>query len=136
MTEAQRSAILSDYYYGKKYNVGWTLASINWAESSGCKYQIYKQQYGCYHQHIIYYLLDYSLKDNRYTKSYYATKLVTDKEFARLTAVNKLLKLKMQYRTWHRTIGAYNGTSNLTTNKYQRRIYKYMRFLKKIIKRQ
>ncbi|MGD8305015.1 MAG: hypothetical protein PVF17_00040 [Ignavibacteria bacterium] len=134
LSKSQQKAIIEDYHYGKQYDVGLTLASINWAESTGCKFQIHNNQYGCYHQHIKYFLSDYEIPDTKYNRSLYATKLVVNKEWSRDVAIKKILTLYNRYKSWDKAIGAYNGTSNFTTHGYQKRIYRYMRFLKRYIK--
>jgi hypothetical protein len=125
---------VQDYHYGKQYGVGWTLASVNWTESDGCRYQVGKGDYGCYQQNIKYFLSDYKIKDTHYNRSKYATKLIVNRPWARDVAIKKILSLKVKYGSWDKAIGAYNGTINFKTKKYQQEIYKRMRFLKTIIK--
>lgn len=135
LSDTQKSEIIADYNYGKTFDVGYSLAAINWQESSGCKYQIGELtgDYGCYHINLKYHLLRNTLDDNQYNRSAEATKLVVDRAYSRSIAIEQILFWnKVARGKWFVTWGMYNAgyAPNLT---YARNVANKVMFLKTIL---
>lgn len=135
LSDHQKSEIIADYHYGKEFDVGYSLAAINWQESAGCRYQIGELtgDYGCYHINLKYHLLRNALEDNIYNRSAEATKLVVDRTYSRTIAVEQILFWnKVARGSWYTTWGHYNAgyVPNLT---YARSVANKVKFLKTIL---
>ena len=130
LTDRQKYQILSDLKWGAKYNIGYTLAAINWEESQGCEFIFSKGGgVGCYHQHVDYYLTDHKLSSNYriWSKTH---EMLLRRGGGRSAAKWKIEALYAKYGNWWYVWGAYNGTSNFKTGRYQNKIATKVKFLK------
>ena len=132
MTDRQRASIYHSYITGKPYDIGYTLAAINWQESVGGLYQISTDHhdFGVYHINIIWYLKENRIKNTMWTRSKYSTLIITHPNYSELYVISKIMGLLRAndnnfFKTWWR----YNGSET-----YAVHILRKVVFLKKVFK--
>jgi len=115
LSHKEREVIMSSYYKGLQYNLGFSLAAICWHESLGGRWQLtvgeMSSDYGLYHINIYWYLKEIKVKDTMWNRSRYATILMTQPDVAETYVINKLQTLVKAYNgDYNKVWTAYNGS--------------------------
>lgn len=123
--------------HGKKYGLSYSLMAIAIKESSLGKYivNVDSKDYGVYQANIRSVLDRYKEKDTKWNRNVYATKLVTDFQFATKNAIEELIFWKkIHNNNWRKVWSSYNAGWRYNSKKaknYSRDIAKIIRKLKK-----
>ncbi|RDU64744.1 hypothetical protein [Helicobacter sp. MIT 14-3879] len=108
----QKEIIAYAYNYGKKYNLGYTLAAIAWHESCAGEYRMNfaDPSAGLYHALIPGVIKRYQmLKDNGFNRNVIGELLIRDDEFASKVAIDELLYWdNVRNGNWKEIIKSYN----------------------------
>jgi hypothetical protein len=118
-----------------KYDLTNTCVAIAWEESFFNKWAIVTDtgDYGLMGINLHWFLVDNNIKENRYTRAQWDTKLVKDDLFNIMYSVAKLQKLKNRYKSWKSVWAHYNGGSNPNwyyAYRILNKIYAFRRWLK------
>ena len=111
-SEEQKEVIVYAYNYGKKYDLGFTLAAIAWHESCAGEYRMNfaDPSAGIYHALIPGVIKRYQmLKDTGFNRNVIGALLIRDDEFASKVAIDELLFWnKVRNGDWKNIIKSYN----------------------------
>lgn len=111
-SEDQKEIIAYAYNYGKKYDLGYTLAAIAWHESCAGEYRMNfsDPSAGIYHALIPGVIRRYQmLSDNSFNRNVIGELLVRDDEFASKVAIDELMYWdKVRKGNWKDMIKSYN----------------------------
>lgn len=131
-SKSQIQTIHYAYHYGKKYNLGFTMAAIAWKESCAGLYRINfdDPSAGIYHAHLPGVIKrHYKAKNTAFRRNVVAEKLIRDPEFASKIALEELLYWKKIHKdNWKNIIKSYNkgfswqkskGRNQLAENYYE-----------------
>jgi len=132
MYQEQRESIYQSYEAGVDYNLGYTLAAINWQESVGGVYQISMDyhDFGIYHINIKWYLRGEKIKDTMWNRSKYSTFILTHPKVSEIYVISKLQNiLRSNGNNFYKTWWKYNGSKV-----YAKDIHDKVIFLKKVFK--
>lgn len=137
----QKEIIAYAYNYGKKYDLGYTLAAIAWHESCAGEYRMNfaDPSAGIYHALIPGVIRRYQmLSDNGFNRNVIGELLVRDDEFASKVAIDELMYWdKTRNGNWKDMIKSYNkGFSwekNTQSNKAAENYYKNIKAKKEIL---
>lgn len=140
-SDDQKEIIAYAYNYGKKYNLGFTLAAIAWHESCAGEYRMNfaDPSAGIYHALIPGVMKRYQmLKDTGFNRNVIGELLIRDDEFASKVAVDELLFWnKVRDGNWKDIIKSYNkGYSwekNDKLNEIAENYYKNIKLKKEIL---
>lgn len=122
-SDDQKEIIAYAYNYGKKYDLGFTLAAIAWHESCAGEYRMNfaDPSAGIYHALIPIVIKRYQmLKDTGFNRNVIGELLIRDDEFASKVAIDELLFWdKVRNGNWKDIIKSYNkGYLWEKSNKY------------------
>ena len=141
LTPAQKQEFKFSYNYGKKYNLGWTLAAISYVESSLGKHPINLADPSASSYHILIksVLSREKIPDNSWNRSRMMEKLLSNKYFAARQAISELLFWKAYWIRqgcsgnwlWIKMVGSYNG-GHYSNIEYAQKIAKAIKILKNI----
>ena len=139
--EDQKEIIAYAYNYGKKYDLGYTLAAIAWHESCAGEYRMNfaDPSAGLYHALIPGVLRRYQmLKDNGFNRNVIGEMLVRDDEFASKVAIDELLYWdRVRNGNWKAMIKSYNkGFSwekSASANKFAENYYQSVKQKREIL---
>lgn len=130
----EKESILKSFETGEKYNIGLTLAAINWQESNGGRYQIStdNKDFGLYHINLYWYFKEFKIPDNMWNRSKHATLLLTKPEVSEqyvISKINNLLSIHDgdKFKVWK----SYNGSHNYAVD-----ISEKVKFLKNVLHKQ
>lgn len=137
----QKEIIAYAYNYGKKYDLGYTLAAIAWHESCAGEYRMNfaDPSAGIYHALIPGVIRRYRmLSDNGFNRNVIGELLIRDDEFASKVAIDELMYWdKTRNGNWKDMIKSYNkGFSwekNTQSNKSAENYYKAIKTKKEIL---
>ena len=141
LTPSQKKELKFSYNYGKKYDLGWTLAAISYVESSLGKHKINLADPSASSYHILIksVLHREHIPDNSWNRSRMMEKLLNDRYYAASQAVAELLYWKSYWVRrgcsgnwlWIKMVGSYNGGyySNI---EYARKVARAIKILKDI----
>ncbi|RDU58147.1 hypothetical protein [Helicobacter sp. MIT 99-5507] len=111
-SDDQKEIVAYAYNYGKKYNLGFTLAAIAWHESCAGEYRMNfaDPSAGIYHALIPGVIKRYQmLKDTGFNRNVIGELLIRDDEFASKVAIDELLFWdKVRNGNWKDIIKSYN----------------------------
>lgn len=111
-SDSQKEIIAYAYNYGKKYDLGFTLAAIAWHESCAGEYRMNfaDPSAGIYHALIPGVIKRYQmLKDTGFNRNVIGELLIRDDEFASKVAIDELLFWnKVRNGKWKDIIKSYN----------------------------
>lgn len=112
LDESQTQIIHYAFNYGKKYDLGHTMAAIAWKESCAGLYRINfdDPSAGIYHAHLPGVIKRYyNAKDTPFRRNVVAEKLIRDQEFASKIALEELLFWKKIHKGhWKNIVKSYN----------------------------
>lgn len=110
--QSQIDTVRYAYHYGKKHNLGYTMAAIAWKESCAGLYRINfdDPSAGIYHAHLPSVIKrHYKAKNTSFKRNIVAEKLIRDPEFASKIALEELLYWKkIRKGNWKEMIKSYN----------------------------
>lgn len=140
-SDEQKEIIAYAYNYGKKHNLGFTLAAIAWHESCAGEYRMNfaDPSAGIYHALIPGVIKRYQmLKDTGFNRNVIGELLIRDDEFASKVAIDELLFWhKVRDGNWKDIIKSYNkGYSwekNDKLNEIAENYYKNIKLKKEIL---
>lgn len=114
------------YHYGKKYNLGLTMAAIAWKESCAGLYRINFEDpsAGIYHAYLPNVIKRHYKKPNTaFRRNAVAEKLIRDPEFASQIALEELLYWKkIRKGNWKEMIKSYNKGFSWEKNKLRNKM--------------
>jgi len=119
LSKDEKASILRSYLVGRKYDMGLTLAAINWQESRGGRWQVSTDHndVGVYHINLHWYFKALNIKDTIYNRSKYTTFIILHPDLSEEYVIAKLLNLRKIYNSnyysvwWH-----YNGSKKYATD--------------------
>ena len=144
-SDRQKEVIAYAYTYGKKYDLGLTLAAIAWHESCAGEYRMNfaDPSAGIYHALIPGVIKRYKiLKDNGFNRNVVGELLIRDDEFASKVAIDELLywkkvrngNLKDMIKSYNKGFSWEKGVkSNALANNYYNNIKEKINILSKYI---
>lgn len=110
--QSQIDTIVYAYHYGKKHNLGYTMAAIAWKESCAGLYRLNfdDPSAGIYHAHLPGVIKrHYKAKNTSFRRNLVAEKLIRDPEFASKIALEELLYWrKIRKGNWKEMMKSYN----------------------------
>lgn len=110
--QSQINTIHYAYHYGKKHDLGYTMAAIAWKESCAGLYRINfdDPSAGIYHAHLPGVIKrHYKAKNTSFKRNVVAERLIRDMEFASQIALEELLYWKkIRNNDWKTIIKSYN----------------------------
>lgn len=111
-SKSQIDTIRYAYHYGKKHDLGYTMAAIAWKESCAGLYRLNfdDPSAGIYHAHLPGVIKrHYKAKNTSFRRNMVAEKLIKDPEFASQIALEELLYWKkIRDGNWKNMIKSYN----------------------------
>ena len=131
LSTQERMCIFNSYRAGLKYDIGLTLAAINWQESVGGRYRISidGNDVGIYHVNLYWYFKEFNIENTMWNRSKYATILITKPKIEEAYVITKLINLKLIHKHWIDVWTAYNGSKE-----YSIKILNKVRFLRRKFK--
>lgn len=124
--ENQLQTIRYAYHYGKKYNLGYTMAAIAWKESCAGLYRINfdDPSAGIYHAYLPNVIKrHYKKRNTSFRRNAVAERLIRDPEFASQIALEELLYWKkIRKNNWKEMIKSYNKGFSWEKNKTKNKI--------------
>jgi len=113
MSEKEKKAIAASFQMGAKYNLGYTLAAINWHESKGGRWRISADgnDVGYYHVNVYWYLKENGIRNSIWKRLEYKTLLITNQKLELDYVISMLVKLRKKYKNaWLKIWRDYNGS--------------------------
>ena len=112
LSEKEKVSILRSFLVGRKYDLGLTMAAINWQESRGGRWQVSTDHsdVGIYHINLYWYFKNLGISDNIYNRSQYTTLLILYPELSEEYVIDKLTTLRKRYNdNFYKVWWRYNG---------------------------
>jgi hypothetical protein len=109
-TMDQKKVISKAYTYGLHHNMQWSLVAIAIKESQAGKYLLGDGDYGVFQINLYYHLKEININSTYYTRSEYASKLISDFDYCAFYAIKKLQDSRKVYgNNWFMVWASYNG---------------------------
>ena len=118
LSKDEKASILKSYLVGRKYDMGLTLAAINWQESYGGRWQVSidHNDVGIYHINLHWYFKALGIKDTIYNRSKYTTFIILHPKLSEKYVIAKLLNLRKMYNyNYYKVWWHYNGSKKYAT---------------------
>jgi len=136
MTTEQKQVLKKAYEHGKPFDLGYTLASIAWQESSCGKYMVnvFDPSFGIYHIQTKNAVSFTKVEDTKFNHNRVAMLLIDDFDYSSAICIS-VLRWWINYHkgSWSKAVSSYNGGFK-GSKVYLRKIRTKIRFLKGIIK--
>ena len=132
LSSDEKASIIKSYLAGRKYDLGLTLAAINWQESCGGRWQVSidHNDAGIYHINLHWYFKSLGIKDTVYNRSKYTTFIILHPKLSEKYVIAKLLNLRKMYNgNYYRVWWHYNGSK-----KYANNILHKVRFIRHVLR--